>query len=217
MLRWRIPELVAYQNAAYARQYVDFVRRVFEVESQRMPGETRLSEAVARYLFKLMAYKDEYEVARLHLKGDFQAALRAQFGEQARYHYLLHPPFLRALGMGKKLAFGRWFEWGYRLLFALRRLRGTPLDLFGYAALRRVERALVGEYRALLEKALATLDAEQYERAIRLAELPDVIRGYEEIKLANVARFRAEARALGYAEELSPLPQARGVEGATGS
>lgn len=217
LLRWRIPELVAYQNAAYARQYVDFVRRVFEVESQRMPGETRFSEAVARYLFKLMAYKDEYEVARLHLKGDFQAALRAQFGEQARYHYLLHPPFLRALGMGKKLAFGRWFEWGYRLLFALRRLRGTPLDLFGYAALRRLERALIGEYRALLEKALATLDAEQYERAIRLAELPDVIRGYEEIKLANVARFRAEARALGYAEELSPLPQARGVEGATGS
>ena len=206
LLRWRIPELVAYQNAAYARDYADVVRAVYADESQRMPGETRFSEAVARYLFKLMAYKDEYEVARLQLKGEFQAALRAQFGEQARYQYLLHPPFMRALGMGRKLAFGRWFEWGYRVLVALRRLRGTPLDLFGCAKVRRVERALVSEYRALIKKALATLDAANYERAVQLAELPDVIRGYEDIKLANVERFWADARALGYADPDTPWP-----------
>ena len=206
LLRWRIPELGAYQNAAYAQEYADLVRLVHTEESQRMPGETRFSEAVARYLFKLMAYKDEYEVARLQLKGEFQAALRAQFGERASYQYLLHPPFMRTLGMGRKLAFGRWFEWGYRLLVATRRLRGTALDLFGYAKVRRVERALIGEYRALIRKALATIDSANYERAVKLAELPDVIRGYEDIKLANVERFWADARALGYADPDTPRP-----------
>ena len=206
LLRWRIPELVAYQNEAYAQEYADFLRQVREDEDHKMPGESRFSEAVARYLFKLMAYKDEYEVARLHLKSEFQDALRSQFGEGASYHYLLHPPFLRALGMKDKLSFGRWFELGYRGLFALRRLRGTPLDLFGYAEVRRVERALIREYRALIQKALATLDASSYERAVQLAELPDVIRGYEEIKLANVDRFWADVRALGYADPESPRP-----------
>ena len=206
LLRWRIPELVAFQNEAYAREYADFVRQVREDEVLKMPGESRFSEAVARYLFKLMAYKDEYEVARLHLKSEFQDALRSQFGKKASYHYLLHPPFLRALGMKQKLSFGRWFEMGYRGLVALRRLRGTPLDLFGYAEVRRVERNLIREYRALIQKALATLDASSFERAVQLAELPDVIRGYEEIKLANVDRFWADVRALGYADAESPRP-----------
>lgn len=206
LLRWRIPELVAFQNAAYAQDYADFVRMVYAEEERRMPGETRFSEGVARYLFKLMAYKDEYEVARLHLKRDFQSSIRAQFGKRARYQYLLHPPFLRALGLGRKLAFGRWFEWGHRVLMALRRLRGTPLDLFGYAEVRRVERALISEYRSLIQKALATLDAANYERAVQLAELPDVIRGYEDIKLANVERFWADVRALGYADPETPGP-----------
>ncbi|MCY4106715.1 MAG: indolepyruvate ferredoxin oxidoreductase family protein [Chloroflexi bacterium] len=206
LLRWRIPELVAYQNAAYARQYADDVRRVQAAEKQTMPGESRLSEAVARYLFKLMAYKDEYEVARLHLKREFKEALQAQFGKGASHQYLLHPPFLRALGMKRKLAFGSWLDVGYRILVSLRRLRGTPLDLFGYARVRRVERTLIQEYRRLIAGALASLDATNYDRALQLADLPDVIRGYEEIKLANVERFWADVRALGFAPAADAQP-----------
>jgi indolepyruvate ferredoxin oxidoreductase len=198
LLEIRIPELIAYQDEAYARRYAAFVQRAREAERAAAPeGQTRLSEAVARYLFKLMAYKDEYEVARLHLHAGLDQALAETFGEVERVRYLLHPPILRALGWKKKIAFGRWFDVAYRLLIRLRRLRGTPLDLFGYAHVRRVERALIGEYCALLEQALATLSAESYERAIRLAELPDMIRGYEEVKLRNVQRFRDAARELG--------------------
>ncbi len=112
--------------------------------------------------------------------------------------YNLHPPLLRALGMTRKLKLGKWFDGVFRLLVALRRLRGTVFDPFGYAEVRRVERALPSEYRALVEKALVALSPETYESAVRLANLPDVIRGYEGIKLRNVGRFRDEVRALGF-------------------
>jgi indolepyruvate ferredoxin oxidoreductase len=198
LLEIRVPELVAYQDAAYARQYVEFVRRVREAERAAIGGETRLGEGVARHLFKLMAYKDEYEVARLHLQNDVAKALAAEFPGGVRLQYNLHPPLLRALGMKRKLKLGRWFDGAFRLLLALRGLRGTALDPFGRAEVRRVERQLVGEYRALVEKALVSLSLESYERAVKLANLPDVIRGYEEIKLRNVRRFRDEVRALGF-------------------
>ncbi len=198
LLEIRVPELVAYQDAAYARQYVEFVRRVREAERAAIGGETRLGEGVARHLFKLMAYKDEYEVARLHLQNDVAKALAAEFPGGVRLQYNLHPPLLRALGMRRKLKLGRWFDGAFRLLLALRGLRGTALDPFGRAEVRRVERQLVGEYRALVEKALVSLSPESYERAVKLANLPDVIRGYEEIKLRNVRRFRDEVRALGF-------------------
>jgi len=198
LLELRVPELIAYQNVAYARQYVEFVRRVREVEQAAVRGETRLGEAVARYLFKLMAYKDEYEVARLHVRNDLAAALQAEFPGGVRLQYNLHPPILRALGFSTKLKLGRWFDGAFRLLVALRGLRGTALDPFGRARVRRVERQLVSEYKALVEKALVGLSPESYERAAKLASLPDVIRGYEEIKLRNVQRFRDEVRALGF-------------------
>ena len=198
LLELRVPELIAYQNAAYARQYVEFVKRVREAEQAAVRGETRLSETVARYLFKLMAYKDEYEVARLHVRNDLAAALQAEFPGGVRLQYNLHPPILRALGFSTKLKLGRWFDGAFRLLVALRGLRGTALDPFGRARVRRVERQLVSEYKALVEKALVGLSPESYERAAKLAGLPDVIRGYEEIKLRNVQRFRDEVRALGF-------------------
>jgi indolepyruvate ferredoxin oxidoreductase len=198
LLELRVPELIAYQNAAYARQYVEFVKRVREAEQAAVHGETRLGEAVARYLFKLMAYKDEYEVARLHLRNDLTAALQAEFPGGVRLQYNLHPPMFRALGWKTKLRLGRWFDGAFRLLVALRGLRGTALDPFGRARVRRVERQLVSEYKALVEKALVGLSPEGYERAAKLAGLPDVIRGYEEIKLGNVQRFRDEVRALGF-------------------
>jgi indolepyruvate ferredoxin oxidoreductase len=198
LLEIRVPELVAYQSAGYAREYVGVVRRVREAEAAAVPGETRLSEAVARYLFKLMAYKDEYEVARLHLKTDIARALEAEFPGGVTLHYNLHPPIFRALGLTRKIKLGSWFDRFFRTLVAMKALRGTWLDPFGFAAVRRVERQLPGEYRALVDKALVGLSPESYERAVKLAGLPDVIRGYEDIKLRNVQRFRDEVRALGF-------------------
>jgi indolepyruvate ferredoxin oxidoreductase len=191
LLEIRVAELINYQNGRYARQYAEFVARVRQSEAA-VTDETRLSEAVARSLFKLMAYKDEYEVARLHLRPEFKRELEAQFGSGARITYRLHPPILRALGMKNKLSLGRWFDAGYRLLVALKPLRGTPLDIFGYAHVRRVERQLISEYRAMIESELAALTPQSYERAVHLANLPDVIRGYEDIKLANVEKYRQQ-------------------------
>jgi indolepyruvate ferredoxin oxidoreductase len=197
LLAIRVPELVEYQDERYAREYVDFVARVRAAERAAVPGETRLSEAVARYLFKLMAYKDEYEVARLHLKADITRALAEEFPGGVRVHYNLHPPFLRALGLQRKIELGSWFDGAFRVLARMKRLRGTALDPFGRAAVRRVERALPAEYRALVERTLAGLSRATYERAVKAARLPDLIRGYEDIKLRNVERFREEVRKQG--------------------
>jgi indolepyruvate ferredoxin oxidoreductase len=196
LLEVRVPELIAYQDAGYARGYVDFVKRAADAERRVMPGETRLGEAVARFLFKLMAYKDEYEVARLMLRPELRASLAAEFGDAAALRYHLHPPVLRALGWRRKIALGPWFAGVFRLLVAARRLRGTLFDPFGLAAVRRVERALIGEYRELVERALGDLSPATYDRAVEIARLPDLVRGYEEIKLRSVARFRDEARRL---------------------
>ncbi|PYO14778.1 MAG: hypothetical protein DMD75_03875 [Candidatus Rokuibacteriota bacterium] len=198
LLEIRVPELIAYKSAGYARGYVQFVRRVREAEAAAVPDESRLSEAVARYLFKLMAYKDEYEVARLSLKPDIARALADEFPGGVKLAYNLHPPLLRALGLKDKLKLGPWFASVFGVLARMKRLRGTPLDPFGFAAVRRVERQLPGEYRSLVEKALVGLSPESHERAVKLAGLPDLIRGYEEIKLRNVQRFRDEVRALGF-------------------
>ena len=196
LLEVRVPELIAYQDAAYARRYVDFVRTVAAAERTAVPGETRLTEAVARYLYKLMAYKDEYEVARLHLRPEVRASIEAELGEAA-VRYQLHPPILRALGMTRKLSLGPWVEGLFRLLVALRRLRGTAIDPFGYARVRRIEQGLAAEYQGMIERTLRDLGPERHERAVRIARLPDLVRGYEEVKLRNVQRFREEARALG--------------------
>jgi len=196
LLEIRVPELIAYQNAGYARTYVDFVARVARAEAQKTPGRTGLSEAVARHLFKLMAYKDEYEVARLHLAAALETELRARFGPATRYYWHLHPPLLRALGLRKKIRFGSWFKPVFRTLSSMKGLRGTGLDVFGYARVRREERALIGEYRALVERALATLSPARHDVAVALADLPDMIRGYEDIKLDNVRQFRARAAEL---------------------
>jgi indolepyruvate ferredoxin oxidoreductase len=137
-------------------------------------------------------------VARLHRKPDIARALDAEFPGGVRLHYNLHPPILRALGVKRKIKLGPWFESIFGVLGGMRWLRGTWIDPFGFAAVRRVERRLPGEYRALVERALADLSRESHERAVKLASLPDVIRGYEEIKLRNVQRFRDEVRALGF-------------------
>jgi indolepyruvate ferredoxin oxidoreductase len=135
-----------------------------------------------------MAYKDEYEVARLHLLGP---------KPEGRVKYLLHPPLLRAMGLKRKLRIPAWLmRPGFRALRSMKGLRGTPVDPFRYAEVRRVERKLIGEYQDLVEHALVHLDPATHSTVAEIAGLPDIIRGYEHIKLANVERFRAEAERL---------------------
>jgi indolepyruvate ferredoxin oxidoreductase len=192
----RIPELVAFQDERYARRYAELVRRVQVAEQERTPGHGELAEAAARQLFKLMAYKDEYEVARLHLDAVEQAKMRAEFGDDAKIAFNLHPPLLRAMGLERKLKLGAWFTPSFRALYRMRRLRGTKLDPFGRAEVRRVERELIEEYEGMVEDALTALTPPTHATALELLELPDVIRGYEEIKLRNVVLFRKRAEAL---------------------
>jgi indolepyruvate ferredoxin oxidoreductase len=192
----RVPELVAYQDEGWARRWAELVRRVQVAEQERTPGHSELAEAVARQLYKLMAYKDEYEVARLHLDAVERAKLHSEFGEDARVHFMLHPPLLRALGLRRKLKLGPWFVPAFRGLYRMRRLRGTRLDPFGAAKVRRVERALIEEYESHIGEALGALTPDTHSTALELLELPDLIRGYEEIKLRNVALFRKRAEPL---------------------
>jgi indolepyruvate ferredoxin oxidoreductase len=192
----RVPELSAYQDEAYARRWAELVRRAHVAEQERTPGHGELAEAVARQLFKLMAYKDEYEVARLHLDAVEQAKLRAEFGEDVKLAFNLHPPLLRAMGLKRKLKLGGWFVPAFRSLRGMRRVRGTRLDPFGRAEVRRVERELIREYEELVDEALTLLTPDTHATAVELLELPDLIRGYEDIKLRNVALYRKRAEAL---------------------
>jgi indolepyruvate ferredoxin oxidoreductase len=189
LLDIRVPDLIGYQGEDYARSYAEFVERVRELED-RLAGATVVTEEVARNLYKLMAYKDEYEVARLCLDEGLAERIEARFGAGARYSYRLHPPLLRALGMKRKISLGRWARPVLALLRAMRRLRGTRFDPFGYTAVRRAERALIPEYRDAVWSALSAAGPGDHAVAAELAALPGMIRGYERIKLASVARYR---------------------------
>jgi indolepyruvate ferredoxin oxidoreductase len=145
---------------------------------------------VAANLYKLMAYKDEYEVARLSLDPELERRLKEQFGEDATYSYRLHPPVLRAAGMDRKISLGSWFRPAFSTLYAMRGLRGTRVDPFGRGDVRATERALIEEYVAAVDAALGVLTPATVDRVVELAELADVVRGYEHVKMANVARFR---------------------------
>ncbi len=188
VLAVRVEDLTGFQDAALAGRYAEEVRRVAAL------GGEEVGVAYARGLHKLMAYKDEYEVARLHLDPVEKARRDAEFGPDARTSVLLHPPVLRALGMRTKIRLsGRAAEVAFRGLRAAKGLRGTAFDLFGYACVRRVERELVGEYQALVRAALERLTADNVAQVVAIAELADEVKGYEDIKLANVARFRGQA------------------------
>ncbi|MEU0452973.1 indolepyruvate ferredoxin oxidoreductase family protein [Streptomyces sp. NPDC006129] len=198
LLTVRVADLIDYQDRRYARTYVDFLKTVAAAERAAAGGSTGLTEAVARYLHKLMAYKDEYEVARLTLDPVVDDHITAVFGNASRRTYRLHPPVLRAAGMKRKVALGSWFRPVFRLLRALRPIRGTCLDVFGLQRMRRIERELVDEYRESINASLVLLNEENLAEVRRLAELPDAVRGYEGVKLAAIERYRAEqARILG--------------------
>jgi indolepyruvate ferredoxin oxidoreductase len=151
---------------------------------------------VARYLYKLMAYKDEYEVARLSLEPSLGAALAAEFGPGARASWRLHPPVLRALGLKRKIGLGPWFVPAFRVLVAMRRLRGTALDPFGRTRVRVVERELIEEYLGLVDHLIGRLSPATAALAVRLAGLPDGIRGYEHVKMRNIESYHQALRDL---------------------
>ena len=193
LLQHRVRELTAYQNAAYAQRYRAFVEEIRRAEQQAAPGSTQLTEAVARYLYKLMAYKDEYEVARLLTDPEFEKRVQAAFENPRKLVFHLHPPFLRALGLKRKLSLGAWWLRPLlKLLAAGKTLRGTVCDPFGYATARREERRLIQWYRETLGSFLPVLAA-HLPLALEAATLPDQIRGYENIKLDSARRVRQAA------------------------
>lgn len=182
----RYADLVAYQGERYAREYRAFVDKA----AVRAPA---LADIVSRSLYKLMAYKDEYEVARLLTDPKFRAGLDTQWEQIESISYNLHPPMLRALGFQQKLSLGEWFTTPLRILAKLKFLRGTPFDVFGYSRSRREERDLIVWYRNLIEEVLTLVTKGQMSAALELAGLPDQIRGYEDVKRESVRQARALA------------------------
>ncbi|MFC4818878.1 indolepyruvate ferredoxin oxidoreductase family protein [Dokdonella ginsengisoli] len=181
----RVAFLTDYQNAAYAAKYQALVDKVRAAEAAKTPGFTSLTEAVARYAFKLMAYKDEYEVARLYTSGDFEQRLKDTFDGDYKLHFNLAPPLLArrdADGNLKKAEYGPWVFKAFKLLAKLRGLRGGALDVFGYTAERRMERQLIADYGKTLDELLAGLSGDNHALAVDIASVPEFIRGYGHVK-----------------------------------
>jgi indolepyruvate ferredoxin oxidoreductase len=190
----RVDDLVAYQSTGYARGYLGQILSVLAAEQVQAPSpDLPVTAAFAQGLYKLMAYKDEYEVARLHLDNVERAKLSDEFGAGVRVRVMLQPPILKKLGLGRKVSLGPATRPVFGFLHAARHLRGTPFDLFGYARMRRTERALVGEYLSLVGQALGHLNPLSAPSVVEVAELPDLVRGYEGVKLAGINRFRTES------------------------
>ena len=197
----RVAFLTAYQSARYARRYLDWVEKVKTAEANKAPGQCALSEAAARYLFKLMAYKDEYEVARLYTDTAFVERVKSTFdGDNLRLEFHLAPPLLarrdKVTGELKKMSFGPWLLGAFRVLAKFKALRGTPLDPFGYTAERRTERRLVAEYLDVLADIVEHLTPDNHSSAVALASLPEKIRGFGHVKQRHIAAAQAEEAAL---------------------
>ncbi|MDB5743118.1 MAG: pyruvate ferredoxin/flavodoxin oxidoreductase [Polaromonas sp.] len=197
MLNKRIAFLTDYQNAAYAQAYQAFVEKVRMAEAPL--GKTLLTEAVARYLFKLMAYKDEYEVARLHTDTGFLNKVNAMFEGDFKLNYHLAPPLIASKndkGELQKQQFGPWMLTGFKLLARMKGLRGTAFDVFGRTDERREERALIAEYRASIEEVLAGLTPANHAAAVEIARIPELIKGYGHVKSRHLATARPQWAAL---------------------
>ncbi|MCL7715760.1 indolepyruvate ferredoxin oxidoreductase family protein [Stenotrophomonas mori] len=191
--------LTDYQDAAYAGRYRALVETVRDGEQRAVPGSTALTEAVARYFFKLMAYKDEYEVARLYTRGDFLKRVRQQFEGDYQVRFHLAPPlFARrdAQGQLQKKEYGPWMFRAFGLLARLKGLRGGRFDVFGYTAERRGERQLIADYEKTVQELLGTLDAGRLALALDIARIPEHIRGYGHVKEAHLHEAKAREAAL---------------------
>jgi len=206
----RVEYLTAYQNAAYAARYKTLVERVREIETQKT-GNTALAEAVARYYFKLLACKDEYEVARLYADPAFARKIEAMFEGGYKLKFHLAPPIFNKpdprTGEARKSEFGAWMMPAFRILAKLKGLRGTALDVFGYTEERRTERQLVADYEHTVSGLLDSLDRDNYKLAVEIAAIPEHIRGYGHVKRRHLdeakkkeagllAAFRAQRSAV---------------------
>ena len=188
-------DLVGYQSRRYADRYRATVDRVRAAEQSVVPGSTALTDAVARYLHRLMAYKDEYEVARLLLLDESRERYEAVGGKHTKVTYRLHPPMLRAMGMKNKLKLRRSGAPLMRSLRSAKRLRGTPFDPFRWGEVRATERAMIPEYERAVDQLIEHLTAANLADAVAIAGLPDQVRGYEHLKLARAKTYRAELAA----------------------
>jgi indolepyruvate ferredoxin oxidoreductase len=191
--------LTDYQDAAYAARYKSLVENVRAAEQSKVPGSTAVTEAVARYAFKLMAYKDEYEVARLYTSGDFEKRVRATFDGKFKLHFHLAPPLLArrdSEGHLRKGEYGSWVFSAFKLLAKLRGLRGGTFDIFGYTAERKQERALIEEYFTTIDELLAKLDRDNFALAVDIASIPEQIRGYGHVKEAHYAKAKTRREEL---------------------
>ncbi len=207
----RVAFLTDYQNAAYGERYRSLVDKLRSAETKAVANASGLAEAVARYYFKLLAYKDEYEVARLYTSGAFQKQVDATFeGEKLRYTFHLAPPLLgrkdKTTGLPRKTSFGPWMMKAFALLAKLKGLRGTGFDPFGYSAERRTERKLIADYEALMGEIAANLSSRNHALAVALAAIPEKIRGYGHVKARHLEAAKREENDL-LAKFRSPAPE----------
>ena len=196
LIAYRAKFLSEYQNQDYADRYLSTVAKVRKAEAAVSPDSSELTEAVAKNLFKLMAYKDEYEVARLYTDGTFARKLGDKFEGNVRLKFHLAPPLLarrdKMTGQLQKKEYGGWMIHPFRLLARLKFLRGTAFDPFGYTAERQAERKLIDDYLAMIDRHIRPLKAGQIPILTRLARLPEMIRGYGHIKQQNISQSLAE-------------------------
>lgn len=184
-----------YQNDALAARYEQLVRRIQNAEQKTIAGNSEiLAIAAAKYYHKLLAYKDEYEVARLYTDGSFLDKLKAEFGGDYKLEFNMAPSIFGgidpATGRPKKRAFGPWMMGALRILAKLKTLRGTPLDIFGYTAERKMERDLITQYEKTAEYILNHLKPENLSVAAEILSIPDIIRGYGPVKHENVEQAK---------------------------
>ena len=195
LIERRVQFLTEYQNRSWAERYRETVATVRTIEAARVPGEEALAGAVARYLFKLMAYKDEYEVARLYTDGRFRRRIKETFTGRPRLTFHLAPPLLAprdpATGKLRKLTFGSWMLPVFHVLARLRFLRGTPFDPFGWTRERRSERAEIPRYEQVLQTIGERLSPSNHATAVALASVPEHVRGFGHVKADHLARARA--------------------------
>ncbi len=211
----RVADLTAYQDSAYAKRFEGLVRKVQESEHHKAPGRGGLAEAVARAFYKLMAYKDEYEVARLFTDGEFERKLAAQFDGDYTLEFNLAPPLLAQrdpnTGQLQKRAFGPWVFKAFRMLAGLKGLRGGTFDIFGYTAERKQERQLIADYEATVAALLDGLNSDNHALAIEIAGLPLKMRGYGHVKEQAVSETKAREAELLQSYK-NPAPQATAAE-----
>ena len=217
MVARRAEFLTAYQDAAYAARYRALVDKVAAAEAARAPGKSGLAEAVARYLFKLMAYKDEYEVARLYTDGAFAKQVASEFdGDKLWFEFHLAPPLLarrdKATGLQRKMTFGPQMMKVFKLLARLKWLRGTLFDPFDYSAERRIERKLIADYVTTLEEVLARLNTANHHLAVGIAAIPEKIRGFGHVKARHHAAAKADEAALLDQLRTGPSPYLKAAE-----